>query len=197
MSNLRFLTLNIFEQPWTLVVIGAWLILAVWIASRYWPLKFTRKHLLIGPIVIALAFAVDYLVVTDREKIETIMDTVVKAAEEEQAEDIIQFISADYRDSFHDSRESFTSLCRQIFSKPQIEKNWITDQQLDLAETQANVWITAVSRLDERNQWAAGISVIKTAWRLEFSKQPDKSWLIDTIEFIELGDQEVDWTVSK
>ena len=95
MSNLRFLTLNTFEQPWTLVVIGIWLILAVWIAARYWPLKFTRKHLLIGPIVIALAFAVDYLVVTNREKIQTIMDTIVKAAEEEQAEDIIQFISAD------------------------------------------------------------------------------------------------------
>ncbi|NIA07587.1 MAG: hypothetical protein GWP14_08140, partial [Actinobacteria bacterium] len=64
-------------------------------------------------------------------------------------------------------------------------------------KTRASVWITAVTRLDERNQWATGISVIKTAWRLDFSKQPDKSWLIDTIEFIELNDQKVDWTVSK
>ena len=193
-GNIR---LNIFEQPWTLVVIGAWLILAVWIASRFWPLKFTRKHLFIGPIVIVLAFALDYLVVTDREKIETIMDTIVKATEEEQAENIVQFISPDYRDSSHKSGESFTHFCRQIFSNPQIEKNWVTDQQLELDKTQASIWITAVTRLDERNQWAAGISVIKTAWRLEFSKQPDKSWLIDTIELLELNDQPVDWTASK
>ncbi len=101
MLNLN-LSLNIFEHPWALVAVGAWLILAVWIASRYWPLKFTRKHLLIGPIVIALAFAVDYLVVTDREKIETIMDIVVEATQEERAEDIVQYISGDYCDGEKD-----------------------------------------------------------------------------------------------
>ena len=116
---------------------------------------------------------------------------------QEQAEDIIKYISPDYRDGLYPSRELFAAHCRQIFSQPQIEKNWITDQQLELTKTQANVWITAVTRLDERNQWAAGLSVIKTAWRLEFNKQPDKSWLIGTIEFIELDGQEVDWTASK
>ena len=173
--------LNIFEHPWALVAIGAWLGLTVLIASRFWPLKFTRKHLLIAPAVIALAFALDWLIVTDTEKIETIMATIVKATEEERPEDIIKYISPDYRDSFHRSRESFSWFCRQMFSQPQIEKNWITDQQLELDKPQATVWITAVTRLDQRNQWSAGISVIKTAWRLEFSKQPDKSWLIDTI----------------
>ena len=125
------------------------------------------------------------------------MDTIVKATQEERADDIVRFISPGYSDSFHHSRESFAVFCRQIFSQPQIEKNWVADQQLELAKTRASVWITAVTRLDERNQWATGISVIKTAWRLDFSKQPDKSWLIDTIEFIELNDQKVDWTVSK
>ena len=194
MSNIN---INIFEQPWTLVFIGAWLELTVLIAARFWPLKFTRKHLLIGLALIALAFAVDYLVVTDKEKMETIMATIVKATEEEQAEDIIQFISPDYRDSFHHSGQAFSAFCRQIFSHPQIEKNWVTQRKLELGEARASVWITAITRLDERNQWAAGLTVIKTAWRLEFSKQPDKSWLIDNIEFIELNDQEVDWTASK
>lgn len=189
--------LKIFDQPWTLAAIGAWLILAVWIAARFWPLKFTRKHLLIGPALIVLALALDYIVVTDKEKIETIMDTVVQATQAEQAEDIIKFIAPEYRDSFHTSAESFAWFCRQIFSQPQIEKNWITDQRLELAESKSTVWITAVTRLDERNQWTPGLSVIKTAWRLDFSKQSDKSWLIDTIEFIELSDQEVDWTASK
>ena len=100
--------LRLFDQPWTLVAIGAWLILAVLIASRFWPLKFTRKHLLIGPAVIALAFALDWLIVTDTEKIETIMDTLVEATREERPEDIIKYISPNYSDSSHSSRESFS-----------------------------------------------------------------------------------------
>ena len=188
---------NIFDQPWTLTAIGAWLILAVLIAARFWPLKFTRKHLLIGPALIALAFALDYLVVTDREKIETIVATVVEATQEEQAEDIIKFIAPEYRDSFHTSPESFAWFCRQIFSQPQIEKNWLPNKELEIRKTEATIHITAITELDERNQWTPGLSLIKTSWRLEFSKQPDKSWLIDTIEFIELNDQKVDWKASK
>ncbi len=189
--------MNIFYQPWTLVIIGLSAELAVLIGARFWPLKVRRKHLLIGPILIGLAFGLDYLVTTDTEKIEAIIATVVQAAQEEQAEDIISFIAPDYADSFHHSRESFAAFCRQIFSQPQIEKNWLTNKEFKLRKTEATVWITAVTRLDERNQWTAGLSVIKTTWRLEFSRQPDKSWLITTIELIGLGDKLVDWKVSK
>lgn len=189
--------INIFEQPWTLAAIGFWLTVAVLILSRFWPLKFTRKHLLIGPALIALGFALDYFVVTDREKIETIMSTLVEATEQEQAEDIIQFLAPNYGDSRHTSPESFSMFCRQIFSQPQIEENWVPDQQLLLDAPQANVWITAVTRLDEANQFTAGLSIIKTAWRLDFRKQPDRSWLIEDIELLEFNDQPVDWTVFK
>jgi len=191
------LNLNILEQPWTLLAVGILAELFVLIAARFYPLKFTRKHLLVGPAVIALAFAVDYLVVTDREKIETIMDTLVKATEEEHAEDVIRFISPDYSDSYHRSPEHFNAFCRQLLSEPQIEKNYVTNQKLDLAGVKATVLIAAISRLDPGNKWSAGIGAVKTAWRLEFSRQPDKSWLIHNIEFIELDDQQVDWTASK
>ena len=187
--------LKIFDQPWTLLVIGVWLIIAVLIAARFWPLKFTRKHLLIGPAVIALAFALDYFVVTDREKIETIMDTLVWATQEEQAEDIVKFISPDYTDKNHRSREVFNQVCRKILSQPQIEKNWVTDQQLEFNKPRATVMITVLTQLDPRNRWIAGVSVIKTSWILDFSKQPDKSWLIDKVVLDKFNDEEVDWAL--
>ena len=189
--------LTILTQPSAFVIIGLFAELAVLVGARFWPLQVRRRHLLIGPILIVLGLGLDYLVATDREKIETIIATVVQATQEEQAEDIIRFISPDYADSFHHSRESFAAFCRQIFSQPQIEKNWLTNKELKIRKTEATVWITAVTKLDERNQWTAGLSVIKTTWRLEFSRQPDKSWLITTIELIELGDELVDWKVSK
>jgi len=189
--------LNIFDQPWTLAVIGVWLELAVLIGARFWPLRFSRKHLLIAPAMIGLAFAVDYLVVTDREKVETVMATVVKASQQEQAEDIIKCISPDYRDRLHSSREAFSWFCRQIFSQPQIEKNWVRNQQLELQKFRATVRITVYTWMDERSPWYQGMPVAKTVWRLELSKQPDKSWLISNIELIELNDEPTDWTVSK
>ena len=189
--------LNIFEKPWLLAAIGFWLTVAVFILARFWPLKFTRKHLLLGPALIALGFALDYLVVTDREKIETIMSTLVKATQHERAEDIIQFIAPNYHDRAHTSRESFSRFCRYIFSQPQIDYNWVTDQQLELDRPQAKVWITARTRLDEANQFLAGVSVIETTWELGFRKQPDKSWLIETIEWRKFNGQPVDWTVMK
>ena len=88
--------MNIFEQPWTLIVIGLAAELAVLIGAKFWPLKVRRKHLLIGPILIVLGLGLDHLVTTDTEKIETVVATVLKAAEEEDPEPIIACVGPAY-----------------------------------------------------------------------------------------------------
>jgi len=184
--------LDIFEQPWTLVVIGLLAELAVLIGARFWPLKIRRKHLLIGPILIVLGLGLDYLVATDKEKIETAIAIVVKATEEENAEQIIQCIGPAYHGRLEDSRELFARFCRQLFSQPQIEKNRLLAQQLQLDKTKATVRITVLSRLDERSQWAQWRSRANTVWEIRFEKQPDKSWLIVWIDLVELDGERMD-----
>lgn len=184
--------LNILEQPWTLAVIGLLAELAVLIGARFWPLKVRRKHLLIGPILIVLGLGLDYLVATDREKIEVVIATVVKATEEENAEQIIECIGPTYHGRLEDSRELFAHFCRQLFSQPQIQKNRVLDQQLQLDETKATVRITALSQLDERSQWAQWLLRANTVWEVRFEKQPDKSWLIVWIDLVELNGERMD-----
>ena len=186
--------MNIFEQPWTLIVIGLSAELAVLIGARFWPLKIRRKHLLIGPILIVLALGLDYFLTTDTEKIEAVIATVVKAAEEENAEQIIACIGPTYHGRLQDSRELFAHFCRQLFSQPQIEKNWLRELQLQLDKTKATVHITVLTQIDRRSPWAQWLLVAKTVWEIRFEKQPDKTWLIVWIDFLELNDDRLDWT---
>ncbi len=184
--------LNIFEQPWTLVVIGLLAELAVLTGARFWPLKVCRKHLLIGPILIVLGLGLDYLVATDREKIETLIAKVVKATEEENAQQIIECIGPAYHGRLEDSRELFARFCRQLFSQPQIQKNRVLDQQLQLDKTKATLRITALSQIDKRSPWAQWLSLAKTVWEVRFEKQPDKTWLIVWIDLVELNGERMD-----
>ena len=172
-----------------MVVIGLLAELAVLIGARFWPLKIRRKHLLIGPILIVLGFGFDYLVTTDREKIETVIATIVRASEEENAEQIIACIGPTYHGSLEGSREAFAEFCRGLFSQPLIEKNWLRNLQLQLDKTKATVRITSLSQLDKRGRWGQLIPVAKTVWEVRLSKQPDKSWLIVWIELLELNDR--------
>ncbi len=184
--------LNILEQPWTMLVIGFWAELAVVIGARYWPLKVHRKHLLIGPLIIVLGFGLDYLVVTDREKIQTVVDTIVRATEEENAEQIIECIAPDYHGRLEGSRESFAQFCRRLFSQPLIETNWLRNLQLQLDKTKATVRITSLSQLDRGSQWGQWLPIAKTVWEVRLSKQPDKSWLIVWIDLVELNGERMD-----
>ena len=179
--------LNILEQPWTMLAIGFWTEVAVIIAAKFWPLKIRRKHLLIGPIIVVLGFGLEYLIVTDREKIETVVDTIVQATEDENAEQIMECIAPDYYGRLEGSREAFGQFCRGLFSQPVIETNWLRKLELQLDKTKASVRITSLSQLDKSSQWGQLIPVTSTIWEVRLSKQPDKSWLIVWIDLVELN----------
>ena len=186
--------MNIFEQPWTLIVIGLSAELAVLIGARFWPLKVRRKHLLIGPILIVLGFGLNYLVTTDTEKIKAVITTVIEAAEEENAEQIIACIGPTFHGKLGDSRELFALLCPKIFSRPQIEENSLRNPQVQLDNTKATVRFALATKIDSRSPWAQWLLRANTVWEFRLEKQPDKTWLIIGIDFLELNGNRLNWT---
>ena len=191
-ENVLIKFLNVFEQPWTLLAIGLWLDVAILIGARYRPLKFGRKHLLLGVALVVLAFALDYMVATDCEKINTVITKIVKASEQENAQQIINYIGPDYDGRVQESRQGFAAFARQLFSGPLIEKNYILERKLQLGKNTAVFQITAVSELDKSSQWAAWMPVAKTVWQVRLQKQPDKAWLIVWLDLLELNNEPVD-----
>ena len=191
----RYFSINVFEQPWVWAAIGLWLSIGLLLAKRRWPLSLSRKHLLIGPLLVVLAFGLDWLMTTDREKIETVVAKIARATKEENAEEIISHIGPGYRGQLGHSRQVFAELCRQIFSSPQIQDNWLLKRELALADGEAMAHITALSQLDQQSEWAV-FSPAKTVWQVELTKQPNGSWKIVWIELLELNNQRIDWDSS-
>ena len=189
----RYLSLNVFEQPWAWALVGLLLFLGFLAAGRYWPLKIKRKHLLIGPAVVLLAFGLDWLISTDAEKIETVLAKIVRATEEEDAEEIIRHIGSGYSGQLGASREVFASYCRATFKGPQIEDHLSVKHELELDKGKAALQIVAFSQLDRRSQWAAVMGSAKTVWDVRLAKQADKSWKIVWIDLLEFNNEKVDW----
>lgn len=189
----RYLSFNVLEQPWAWAAVGVWLFFGFWMAGHFWLLKITRKHLLIGPVVVLLAFGLDWLVTTDREKIETVVAKIARATKEEDAEEIIRHIGAGYAGQLGASREVFASYCRMTFKRPQIEDHLSVKHEVQLDKDRATVQIVAFSQLDKRSQWAAAMGSAKTVWEVRLTKQADKNWKIVWIDILEFNNEKVDW----
>lgn len=113
---------NIYEQPWLLLIVSGGVLPAVFVIRAVFPQKY--KWLWLLPFLIAAsAFAIDYFVKTDAEKVRDVIAKTVKAAEKEDAEAMMSRFCDDYRDSFHPSREALLDNCRWWLSEPVIEKN--------------------------------------------------------------------------
>ena len=94
---------NVFEQPWLLLAASAVVLLAV---ALFRPQRHKFWFWLFPVIIAASAFAFDYFVQTDVEKIQNTIAGLVKAAEKEDVDAISPLVSNDYHDSFHESRRA-------------------------------------------------------------------------------------------
>lgn len=114
---------NILEQPWLLLIASVIVLLAVAVFRGLFPQRHRWWFWLLPVIIAIAAFAIDYFVQTDTEKIKDVVAKAVRAVEKEDAEAIGPLISNDYHDSFHASKQALLDNCRARLSEPIIEKN--------------------------------------------------------------------------
>ena len=95
--DLRYTThetmLNFFEHPWTLIGVAVMVLFGVFTYRSVYPEKQQRWHWLLPLSVVALAFGLDFLVKTDRERIHITINRVMKAFEEEDCVGIAEAIA--------------------------------------------------------------------------------------------------------
>jgi hypothetical protein len=185
---------DIFEQPRTLLIIAIVVFFATSIFRWILPEKRRWWQWLI-PVLFALAgFALDWLVKTDLEKINNLIKAGAKAVEQENPEGIRTIISPDYSDSYHNTKEDLMYYCRLLLSQPLVEKTKKTALAVQISPPQATAALTTMTRFEREShvyQNFKPILLIKI--RLYLQKQPDKSWLIDQAEVLELDRQPVNW----
>lgn len=150
---------------------------------------------MIIPILLILAaFGLDYLVETDREKITSVISTAVKAVENEDPDSIETIIADNYRDSYHSTKNALMSHCRTVLSEPLIAKNIKRISSMDVQPPKATVIFTVRILFDQRSSIYQGFKQqMLTESQAELRKQPDGSWLINSIELRKIDLHPADW----
>lgn len=141
---------NIFEQPWLLLIVAGVVFLGVAFFRDLLPPRRAWLFWLL-PVVIAIAaFAIDYLVQTDMEKIEPVLARACRAVEKEDIRAIEPLIWKNYSDSVHPSKQELLDHFKWRLSEPIIEKIVPAIVSLDIKPSEAKVVFTARVMFDPK-----------------------------------------------
>jgi hypothetical protein len=185
---------NFFEQPWTLVIIAFAVLYAIFRFRSIFPDKRRWWQWLIPVFIAAGAFGLDWIVQTDFEKINILINTGIKGVEEEDADAIEGIVSADYRDSFHYSREHLRAHCERELSQSLVEQCTKLFLQLDISPPTATADLTVLVKFEKDSYVAQNYKQSLVARvKLYLQKEQDKKWLINRIEMLAIDNRPVDW----
>lgn len=161
------------------------------IDKRYWWQWFI-------PILIAFAgFGLDRLVETDIEKIKTLLKTASKAIESEDCSALSELIAPNYRDSYHNSKRELMNYCNSIMSQPLITDNTKLHQRIREDSPKATVTLTTRMYFEKQSFAYQYRPSILIKMKFDLQKQPDKNWLINCAEILQIDMQSVNWNYVK
>jgi len=185
---------DFFEQPWTLLGAAVIVLFVVLTVRSVLPEKRRWWQWLLPLAVAAAALGLDFLVATDLERIHTTLRSVLHAVEAEDCRAVASWIAPDYRDSRHRTKAQLMVHCREELDGPTVEQLKNLNDVVEISSPQATATVALFMRFNKDSRIAKQykhIFLLKV--RLHFKKQPDKRWLIDKAEILEIDKQPVSW----
>lgn len=185
---------DFFEQPYTLIGAAILVLFGVLTFRSVLPEKRRWWQLLLPVFVAVAAFGLDTLVQTDLEKINSVINTIIKAVEEEDCNAIEAIIAEDYRDSYHNTKRHLLTHCRQRLTPSLIEKNKKTASLVELSPPNAIATLFMLTTFDKNSSISVNYkSFLFLKIELRLQKQHDKTWLINRAEILELDRHPAKW----
>ena len=184
---------DLFETPWLLLIVSIIVLAVVIIIRQSRPDKSRWWQLLMPVILAGLAFGVDFLVKTDYEKIESVIDLASKAVTVRDIAQVDTIISPDYHDLIHNSKDEIIAFCRAIFSGPLIEKTKTRYTIINVSAPEAACELEIVVHLEQESIYAAAGRIIFIKAKLYFTKTPEGKWLISGSQILAVNNQPSNW----
>jgi low affinity Fe/Cu permease len=185
---------DIFEQPWTLLGVSVIVLLIILTIRSVWPERRRWWQLLIPVAIAIVGFGLDFLIQTDLEKINALIDRGIKAVEEEDCGAIESIIADNYRDSFHNTKEDLMSHCRIQLTPGLVAKSKKNAGLVELSPPTATATVFVLITFEKDSYISREYkSFILVKAKLYLQKQPDKGWLITRAEVLEIDRQPVNW----
>ena len=187
---------NIFQQPWTLLITAVIVQLIVFVVRAVYPQKNSLKQFAPALILIVAAFSLDFFIKTDLEKITSLLETGIKAVEQQNYTQISDSISPNYSDSVHKSKSDLVKVCEYLLPTFSIKKMTKTGMILEISPPTATATVTIITLFDENSRYVQelGKPVMMIKMRLSMLKNKEKQWLINRAEITELNKQKIDWS---
>ncbi|MGB8225841.1 MAG: hypothetical protein WCE45_03085 [Sedimentisphaerales bacterium] len=185
---------NIFEYPFVGIGLAVVVMVGLWIFDAIRPDKKRKWHFAVPFVIAALAFAISYFVQTDKEKIFGAVNKGVKAFEQQKIEPIKEIVADDYADLHHSSKDLIVAYCQALFQTATVEKISIFSRQIEIQGDKATFTVEGLVKFTEKSEMAKmGKPFLIVKARLHFKKTPQKKWLINSSEILELDRQAVNW----
>ena len=185
---------DFFEQPYTLIGAAVLVLFIILTFRSVLPEKRRWWQLLLPVFVAAAGLALDILVQTDLEKINSVINTVIKAVEEEDCNAIEAIIAENYRDSFHNTKMHLIRHCRQRLTPSLIVKNKKRASLVEISPPKATATLFMLTTFDKNSSISVNYkSFLFSKIEFRLQKQEDKSWLINRTEILELDKQPAKW----
>jgi hypothetical protein len=183
---------NIYEQPLTLLIVSAVVLLATIIYRAVFP---KRRHWWqwgFFVIVAAAAFGIDFFVQTDTEKVKGVIVKAVKAAQDEDVEAAGRLLAEDYHDSFNGSKQALMDRLRSYLPQPVIEKNVLRFILLDVNPPNATAVFTVRVVFDPKGPVYQYRQQMVFKFDAKLIKR-GQEWFFRDVELVEMDLQPVDW----
>jgi hypothetical protein len=184
--------MNIFEQPWLLLIVAGVVFLGVAFFRDVLPPGRGWLFWLL-PIVIAIAaFAIDFLVETDKKKVEAVLAKASRAVEREDIRALTPLISNDYHDSVHPSKQALLNHFKERLSEPVIEKIVPAIVSLDIKPPDATVVFTARVMFDPKGPVYGYQKMMLFKLQADLIREADK-WFFSRTEILTIDLQPAGW----
>ena len=189
---------DVFEQPWTLVGAAVLVLFGMLTFRSVLPEKRRWWQLAVPFFVAASAFAIDVAVQTDLEKIHALLKKGMKAVEQRNLDALAAIISADYYDSLHNSKAELMAHSWKEIERSGVQKIKKNSALIQISPPQATANLIVIVRFEQDSYIAQNYKpwlLIKL--RVNLQKQPDKSWLVNRAEVLEVDKQPVQWREAR
>jgi hypothetical protein len=154
--------------------------------------------LLAGPVIVGLVLLLDWLVVTNREELVETTKIIVQAAQDEDAQRIINVLSDDMVMSNGLDKEEVSFVIDRYLSGPFIQTNFIVDIHVRNDDDQGSVVVLALRTIFDPKSRHGLTSYLRTRWQFDFSrKQGQGPFQVINMEMTEIGGQKSQQDVFK
>ena len=184
---------HILESPWSLLTVAIILLAIVVVIRQTWPYKRRWWQLLIPVVLAAGGLGLEHFIETDYEKIESVIDTGIRAVIAQDLGQIDSIISPDYADSARRSKAGLMAFCSDLLSQPLAERIKKQQEQINISAPQATAEVSLRVHLQPQNVYATTGTLLFVKMKFHFAQTLYGKWLISRVELITVNNQPLNW----